>query len=276
MKSRARSIVAKIGPVKSAYHAVRAGAISFLAARSPRLLAQLRYREAWGRWPDLENPTTFDEKLLWLNLHWHHPLKVECGDRYTMRGYVERQELGHLLPRAYGVYDSVDAIDFRSLPDRFVLKCTHGAKSNVFCHNKTELDVDRARQDLRRWMATDFSKFYGEAHYAKMTPRILCEELLDDGTGLLPPTTRCIASTDVRPTSCAASTASPTARPAWPSRTSTGTRWSSTATSRREGARCSAPRRSPRSCVRAIDCLRPSRSCGWISTTFSGGRCWVN
>ena len=167
MVTRTRKFLAKIGPLKAAYHGVRGRIMADLSVRSPELLSRLRYREAWGRWPDLENPTTFDEKLLWLNLHWHHPLKVECGDKYTMRGYVEREGLGHLLPRAYGVYDSVDAIDFRSLPDRFVLKCTHGAKSNVFCHNKTELDVDRARQDLRRWMATDFSKLYGEAHYAR-------------------------------------------------------------------------------------------------------------
>ena len=186
MVTRTRRFLPKIGPLKAAYHGVRGWVMADLSMRSPGLLSRLRYREAWGRWPDLENPITFDEKLLWLNLHWHHPLKVECGDKYTMRGYVEREGLGHLLPRAYSVYDSVDAIDFRSLPDRFVLKCTHGAKSNVFCHNKAELDVERARQDLRRWMATDFSRFYGEAHYAQMTPRILCEEFLDDGTGLLP------------------------------------------------------------------------------------------
>jgi hypothetical protein len=35
-------------------------------------------------------------------------------------------------------------------------------------------------------MATDYSRIYGEAHYAQMTPRILCEEFIDDGTGPLP------------------------------------------------------------------------------------------
>ena len=182
----ARRLLAEIGPLKAAYHAVRAGTFAALAARAPRLLAQVRYREAWGRWPNLDSPTTLDEKLLWLNLYWRHPLKMECADKYAMRGYVERAGLGDLLPRAYGVFDSVQAINFDSLPDRFVLKCTHGAKSNIFCRSKADLDIPRARRDLERWMSTDFSRLYGEQHYSSITPRILCEEFLDDGTGILP------------------------------------------------------------------------------------------
>jgi hypothetical protein len=146
----------------------------------------LRYWAAWRRWPDFENPTTFDEKLLWLNLYWRNPLKTECADKYTLRAYVERQGLGYLLPRVYGVYETVEAIDFEALPERFVLKCTHGCKCNVFCWKKTDLDLAVARRDLARWVALDFSRVLGELHYAGMKSRIICEEFLEDGTGLLP------------------------------------------------------------------------------------------
>jgi hypothetical protein len=181
-----RTALAKCRPLKAAYHAVRAWGIAVLVAVSPELLARLRYRAAWGRWPDFQKPTTFDEKLLWLNLYWRHPLKVECGDKYTLRGYVERQGLGHLLPRLYGVYESAQAIDFGALPEQFVLKCTHGCKANIFCRDKVEFDLARARRDLTRWMGTDYSKLLGELHYAGMKPRIISEEFLRDGTGRLP------------------------------------------------------------------------------------------
>ena len=157
-----------------------------LCRASPELLGRLRYRAAWGRWPDLEKPITFDEKLLWLNFYWCHPLKAECGDKFALRGYVERHGMAHLLPRLYGVYNTVEAIDFEALPSRFVLKCTHGCRCNVFCQDKTELDLKGTRRDLTRWLTTDYSTLLGELHYARMKPRILCEEFLDDGTGEFP------------------------------------------------------------------------------------------
>jgi len=181
-----RTILSQCRPLKAAYHGTRAAAFRLLLAISPVLLARVRYRLAWGRWPDFADPTTFDEKLLWLNLYWRHPLKTLCGDKYTMREYVQQQGLGELLPRLYGVYDSVDVIDFDALPKPCVLKCSHGCKCNVFCRLGETLDVAAARRDLRRWMRTDYSRLLGELHYAGMTPRILCEEFLDDGSGGLP------------------------------------------------------------------------------------------
>jgi hypothetical protein len=153
---------------------------------SPQTLARWNYWVAWRRLPDLRSPITFDEKLLWLNFFWQHPLKTECGDKYTLRGYVERQGLTHLLPVLYGVYESVQGIDFDALPERFVLKCTHGCKCNVFCENKAALDLAAVRRDLTRWSATDYSRLAAELHYHNMTPRIVCEEFLNDGTGVLP------------------------------------------------------------------------------------------
>lgn len=181
-----RQILGHCGPLKAVYHGARAGAFRALLAISTALLARARYRLAWGRWPDFRNPTTFDEKLLWLNLYWRHPLKTECGDKYTMRQYVEQHGLGHLLPKLHAVYGAVDEIDFDALPFPCVLKCSHGCKCNVFCRSRETLDVKAARRDLRRWMRTDFSRILGELHYGAMQPRILCEEFLDDGTGQLP------------------------------------------------------------------------------------------
>ena len=181
-----RTILSQCRPLKAAYHGTRAATFRLLLAISPVLLARVRYRLAWGRWPDFAKPTTFDEKLLWLNLYWRHPLKTTCGDKYTLREYVQQQGLGELLPRLYGVYETVEAIDFDALPKPCVLKCSHGCKCNVFWRAGETLDVAAARRDLRRWMRTDYSRLLGELHYAGMTPRILCEEFLDDGSGGLP------------------------------------------------------------------------------------------
>ena len=128
--------------LKAAYRWLRTRALGAVCRVSPELLARLRFRAAWGRWPDFENPTNFDEKLLWLNLYWQHPVKTECGDKYTLRQHLEKQGLGHVLPRLYGAYLSPEEIDLAALPERFVLKCSHGAKCCVFCRDKQKLDMD--------------------------------------------------------------------------------------------------------------------------------------
>ncbi len=153
---------------------------------SPTLLAKLRFIAIKGRWPNLNHPQSFDEKLLWLMLYWRHPLKTLCTDKYAMRNYVEKHGLGHILPQLVGVYENSNEIDFDTLPKRFVLKCTHGCGFNIICKNKRELDIEETNRKLDTWMKTNFSNAYGEIHYGTIKRRIICEQFLDDFTGNLP------------------------------------------------------------------------------------------
>lgn len=154
--------------------------VRFLLNYSPERYAQYRYKRIYGTKANLRNPATFDEKLLWLMLFWRHPLKTECGDKYTLRAYVEKQGYSHVLPELLGVYDSSSEIDFNTLPAKFVLKCTHGCGFNIICVDKQKLNINEARQKLDKWMAIDYSKSVGELHYASMKPRIISEQFLDD------------------------------------------------------------------------------------------------
>jgi len=159
---------------------------NFLLKFFPRQHAEYRYKRIFGRELNLEHPETFSEKLIWLNLFWKHPLKAECGDKYTMRLYVEKLGYGHLLPELLGVYNSSSEIDFDALPPKFVLKCTHGSGFNIICTNKDQLDKNIARRKIDSWLNIDYSKNAGELHYASMTPRIICESFLDELAGKQP------------------------------------------------------------------------------------------
>ena len=109
-------------------------------------------------------PNTYSEKLIWLNLYWKHPLKAECGDKYTMRAYVQKHGYNNILPELFGVYNKSSEIDFAALPQKFVLKCTHGCGFNIICTNKNHFDTARATQLLDTWLKTDYSKNAGELH----------------------------------------------------------------------------------------------------------------
>ena len=183
-----RKTLANCALLKAAYHRLHSGVMNAVCHVSPDLLTRVRFRFVWGRWPDRERPTTFDEKLQWLNLFWQHPLKARCGDKYSMRGFVEEHQLGHLLTQLFGVYSSTNEILLDALPNQFVLKCSHGCKCNVFCADKRSLDWTMAKANLDNWMRTDFSRKLGEIHYRSMKPRIICEEFLWDGSAQELPT----------------------------------------------------------------------------------------
>ncbi len=171
---------------KGAYHRSEQSLRRLLGTISPWLLLEyihLRRKHGFLR---LKHPKTFDEKILWLMMYWRHAQKTRCADKYAVRSYVSDNGLGHILPGLFGVYSNSREIDFAKLPDRFVLKCTHGCKFNIVCPDKLRLDTERARKDLNRWLKKDYGKFWGEIHYSGIEPRIICEGLLMDPAGGTP------------------------------------------------------------------------------------------
>ena len=186
LATRVRAVCHQNDSVKDYLRKMKASVVAALYTISPVLLAECRYRIRRGAWPNLKAPTTFDEKLLWLMLYWRHPLKTQCGDKYAMRSYVEVQGLGHVLPELLGVFENSKEIPFDTLPERFVLKCTHGCGFNIICKNKRELNFEQTKRKLDRWMNMDFGKVYGEVHYTAMSPLIICEPYLGDGAADIP------------------------------------------------------------------------------------------
>ncbi|MCR4410345.1 MAG: ATP-grasp fold amidoligase family protein [Candidatus Saccharicenans sp.] len=153
---------------------------------SPKILISYRYLLLRGRLPILNNPKLLDEKLIWLNLYWKHPLKTICADKYLVRNYIKKQHLENILVPLLGNYSSPDEIDFDKLPSKFVLKCNHGCGFNIFCTDKRFFNFQKAKTTLSKWQRINFSHLYGELHYSSIKPMILCEEFLDDKTGALP------------------------------------------------------------------------------------------
>ena len=79
-----------------------------------------------------------------------------------------------------------DDIPWDSLPDRFVIKVTHGSGFNIICKDKAAFDREDAKRKLRTWLRAKFIKCYGEWFYGVEPPRIIIEEFLDCGTGEVP------------------------------------------------------------------------------------------
>ncbi|OJF91870.1 glycosyl transferase [Alkalibacterium sp. 20] len=129
---------------------------------------------------DLEAPKTYNEKIQWLKLYDRKEAYTQQVDKYEVRAYISEKIGSDYLVPIHGVYDSVEEIDWSNLPEKFVLKATHGSRSNVICDNKEKLDVEKAKKNLNKWMKRNWY-WYGRAYpYKNIKPRIICEEFLQD------------------------------------------------------------------------------------------------
>lgn len=138
-----------------------------------------------GKKLDLENPVTFNEKLQWLKLYNRNPMYTTMVDKYEAKKYVANIISDeHIIP-TLGIYDSVEDIDFDSLPNQFVLKCTHDSGGIVICQDKTQLNRKKAIKKLRKGLKSNFYWTNREWPYKNVTPRIIAEKYMTNGDGEL-------------------------------------------------------------------------------------------
>ncbi len=153
-----------------------------------RMALARRFRRTFGRPLNLKNPKTFNEKLFWLMLYYRTPLITRLADKYEVRQYVAERAEPRILNDLFAVWDRVDDIDFKTLPEAFVLKVTWGSGMNIFCPKISELNVETTKQRLLFWMNRNSTYWDTRAwSYKDLKPRIICERLLIDSTWGTPP-----------------------------------------------------------------------------------------
>ena len=144
-----------------------------------KLYLELLYWRTFGRVPDLKHPVRYTEKLQWMKLYDHNPLYHKLVDKADVKPYVASlvgEE--HIVP-TLGVWDSPEEIDWDSLPDRFVLKCTHDSGSTVICRDKASFDREAACRKLAACLKKNYYKPMREWVYKGLKARIIAEEYLE-------------------------------------------------------------------------------------------------
>ena len=144
-----------------------------------------KYKAIFHRELDLENPQSFNEKLQWLKLYDRQPTYPRMVDKYAAKEYVA-SIIGseHIIP-TLGVWDSFDEIDFDSLPDKFVLKCTHDSGGLVICKDKSKLNLKAAKKKIEKSLNRNFYYVSREWPYSQVKPRIIAEQYMEDDFGEL-------------------------------------------------------------------------------------------
>lgn len=161
--------------------------LGFLRFLPDELYLKKKFIYALGYELNLEKPKTFNEKIQWLKLNNRDPRFTSMVDKYEGKIFVS-QSIGkdHIIP-TIGVWDDFDDIDFSTLPNQFVLKCTHDSGGLVICRDKNSFDITMARDVITHSLKRNFYYYGREWPYKHVKPRIIAEAYMEqeDGTSLV-------------------------------------------------------------------------------------------
>lgn len=158
---------------------------SLLRLLPDEALVRLEFIYNFGKFLNLKNPKTFNEKIQWIKLYEKNPLMTLYADKYEVRKIVEKKIGSQILNELYGVFESPDEIDFDSLPESFVLKATHGSGWNIIVRDKSVLEIEKAKKKMKKWLGRNFYTKKREWAYKDIPPRIVCEKYMENKDGSL-------------------------------------------------------------------------------------------
>lgn len=145
-----------------------------------------RYKRGFGVYPNLLYPKTINEKILYRMLFDRRRILTQLEDKYAVRDFVKQKIGEHVLPKWHCVTTNPSTIPFDDLPDKFVVKPTHGSGWVRIVPNKALLNRQELIDTCRYWLNQNYYDMTREWAYKHIEPRIVVEELISDGTGPVP------------------------------------------------------------------------------------------
>lgn len=170
-----------------------------------RLLFQWRMSVRYRR----RAPRTINEKILFRMAFDRRPLWITLSDKIAVREHVAARVGSDVLTELYAVVDDPGALDLDRLPERFVVKPSHGSGAVIIVDDRAPADarldppasrswctaLEHVRKDALRdgaframalnWLSARYSPVSEWAYWA-VPPRLVVEELLEDGDGSIP------------------------------------------------------------------------------------------
>jgi len=147
---------------------------------SDKRFIENNYHSFYQKKLNLDAPRLLSEKLQWLKLYYQKDVMRKCSDKYEVREHVKNILGGNLLNTLIASYDSVDEICLDDLPDKFVLKVTHGSGQNLIVADKSKIDWGYESRILKSYMKFNHYFEGREWAYKGIKPRIICEAYLDE------------------------------------------------------------------------------------------------
>ena len=145
-----------------------------------RIYLQIVYFKHFRRFINFNNPKTFNEKIQWLKLNYRNEEYTKLVDKYRVKQYITKLIGEEYVIPTLGVWNNVDDIDFKSLPEKFVLKCNNDSGGIVICKNKKDFDEAKAKSILKERLKNNGYWYGREWPYKNVKPCIIAEKYMED------------------------------------------------------------------------------------------------
>lgn len=146
-------------------------------------LADFLYYETFHKYINWENPSNLNEIINVLSFSEDTSIWSRLTDKYLVRDYVKTLLPSDVIIPLYGVYKSVEEIDYDNLPKSFVLKCNNGCGDTIVIHDKNNIDKRHINNIINENLHRKFGRMTAEPHYLKINPLIIAEKILQPSVG---------------------------------------------------------------------------------------------
>lgn len=143
----------------------------------------LQFYHNFKKWPNIERPKTFNEKLQWLKLYDRNPEYTKMVDKITAKDYVKSIIGEEYIIPTLKVWERVEDIRERDLPERFVMKTNHDSKGVIVCSDKHNFNLDKAKKFMRQRLKHNAFWYGREWPYKDILPKVFIEEFLESEDG---------------------------------------------------------------------------------------------
>jgi hypothetical protein len=158
---------------------------SLIGLTSQKTAINIRFFHAFGKFPNLKTPTTFNEMI--------NAYKLDQGfdfatyaDKVAVKDFV-KEKLGEefLIPTLFAG-KNLPPLEERTWKLPYIIKMNNCSGWNIFVRNESERNWAVIEKKISDWQSKVFGNDTGEAHYGKIEPQILIEEFITEKDNLSP------------------------------------------------------------------------------------------
>jgi len=168
---------------------IRAYSFHFLNLIFNFKLEKIKFYKELGYQLNLENPKSFNEKIIWKKINDRNPLLPVTADKYEVRSYIKEvlgeERAKEILIPLYFVTEQPAAIPFKNLPSAFIIKPNHTSGKSIIIENGP-VDQNEIIKTCGRWLKTPYGLEKLEWAYQPIKRKIVIEKLLRNKDGSNP------------------------------------------------------------------------------------------
>lgn len=143
----------------------------------PRISLSLQHFRRSKRWPNINRPTLFSDKILHRKAYENNDIFSTLSDKVEVKNFVS-----HLVGEEYVIptlWSGKELPDNISEWDRpFVIKSNHSSGWNIFIKNNCDYDWDDIRNMAHSWLTKPWLPSLHERWYNRIERKILIEPFI--------------------------------------------------------------------------------------------------